>query len=337
MDNAVNHLVAPNITAKQIEAFHAVVLTGSMTAAARYLGRSQSAISRLVLELEEEIGFTLFMRSKMRLVPTRRALVLHEEVRRSFIGMDRIAARAGQLAMTEVSMPIDIAAPPAMASGLIPAVIARLEAQGDSMRIMLRSMNSENVLGAVIDNTVNIGMASLPIEHANARLLWIGEAPCVTVMAQNNPLARHERLSLAQLDDQNLITVANPFRLRGVIDTALQRHNVAVSDQIETNTSLSAIMAARAGLGVALVDPLTAYGIPVSGTTIRPIDMHIPWIWGVITPAHQTLSKDVLRLVDMIEITVRDLLPCFRRHKASDMEKLNELLFSATATSDIVS
>jgi len=42
------------------------------------------------------------------------------------------------------------------------------------------------------------------------------------------------------------------------------------SSEIATNSSLSAAMAARAGLGVALCDPVTVLGVPIDGVSIGP-------------------------------------------------------------------
>ena len=46
---------------RQLEAFAAVMSTGSVTAAGRVLGRSQPAVTRLVQELEAEIGYPLVL------------------------------------------------------------------------------------------------------------------------------------------------------------------------------------------------------------------------------------------------------------------------------------
>src|SRR5947199_229399 len=51
---------------RQLEAFAAVMSTGSVTGAARLLARSQPAITRLVQELEAEVGYALFTRHDRR-------------------------------------------------------------------------------------------------------------------------------------------------------------------------------------------------------------------------------------------------------------------------------
>lgn len=57
---------------RQLEAFAAVMTTGSVTGAARLLERSQPAITRLVQELEAEIGYALFARSGPESLPRSR-------------------------------------------------------------------------------------------------------------------------------------------------------------------------------------------------------------------------------------------------------------------------
>ena len=57
-------------TPRMMEAFNAVMEAGSVSAAARYLGVSQPAVSRLLKQFEEELGFSLFHRAKGKLTPT---------------------------------------------------------------------------------------------------------------------------------------------------------------------------------------------------------------------------------------------------------------------------
>ena len=76
-----------NITFRQIDAFRIVVSMGSVTEAAKVLGISQPAVSRLIADLETEVGFQLFRRSGRVLVPTDEARLLVAEVRQAVSGM----------------------------------------------------------------------------------------------------------------------------------------------------------------------------------------------------------------------------------------------------------
>ena len=74
------------INHRQIEAFRAVFQTGSMTAAGALIGVTQPAISRLIRDLEGEIGWSLFDRSAGKLIPTADAIALFREVQRRYHG-----------------------------------------------------------------------------------------------------------------------------------------------------------------------------------------------------------------------------------------------------------
>ena len=78
-----------NITFRQIDAFRTVVSTGTVTTSAQMLGISQPAVSRLISDLEKEVGFRLFVRSGRNLKPTLEARLLVDEVRRALSGLTR--------------------------------------------------------------------------------------------------------------------------------------------------------------------------------------------------------------------------------------------------------
>ncbi|CAM3148072.1 regulatory helix-turn-helix protein, lysR family [Paracoccus aminovorans] len=55
---------------RQIEAFRAIIESGSVTAAAELLFLTQPSVSRLLADLEAELGFALFARIGRSLTPT---------------------------------------------------------------------------------------------------------------------------------------------------------------------------------------------------------------------------------------------------------------------------
>jgi len=82
------------ITFRQVDAFQTVVSTGTVTEAAVVLGISQPAVSRLISDLETEVGFQLFRRSGRVLAPTDEARLLVQEVRQAVSGMEYIKESA---------------------------------------------------------------------------------------------------------------------------------------------------------------------------------------------------------------------------------------------------
>jgi DNA-binding transcriptional LysR family regulator len=304
----------------QLEAFSAVMTIGSVTGAGRSLGRSQPAVSKAIQDLEGELGYALFDRNGPRVTPTDKAFLLYEEVERSLVGLRTIRQRADEIGREELQ-PIHLVATPALASTIAPAALRLVQSQGLPEHIHLRSASAEQVVHSVLHRTVSLGLTSLPVAHRGLDLHWIGQAPCVAVMRADHALAALDTVTIDSLREQRLITMSNRYRLRQRIDMALgQDKPLAVA--IETNTSFNAIMAAHAGLGVALVEPITALGMPIEGLAVRPLAVNIPFYFGVVTPFGKPVDGMTQALIAAIETAAQDILHGFVKRAASEHDDL---------------
>ncbi len=254
-------------------------------------------VTRMIKDLETAVGFQLFHRNGPRISPTDRGLRFHEEVQRIVAGLRQIGQRAEAI-RTEKIASIDVAATPTMAAGLSgPALMALGEDLPQQVNV--QTMNAEHVIRALRSRTADFGIAANPIDHAGIVRHVVCESRLVGVVAANSPLAEADRpLQLSIFADQRLITVGNAFRIRSTIDQALRAQGIKPPSEFTTNTSLNAVMAARSGLGVALVDPVTAHGVPVEGTRVLPLETRIPYVWGLLSDADRALSRHLSSFVD---------------------------------------
>ncbi|MEK6346729.1 MAG: LysR family transcriptional regulator [Burkholderia sp.] len=305
----------------QLEAFSAVMSAGSITGAGALLGRSQPAVSRQIQELETDLGYVLFDRHGPRVTPTRRAFQLYEEVERSLVGLRAIEARARAIG-ADAAEPVRIAATPALAAALVPAALARVAPDAHAPHYQLRSESAEHIVNEVLMRTADIGVVTLPIAHAGLEVHWIAETPCVAVLADTDPLAAQPRIALRDLAGRRIATVANRHRLRLRIDAALADARIDAGAFVETNASLNAVMTARAGLAVAIVDPATGIGTPVAGTVARPLDVAIPFCFGVVTPSGKAASPAVAAVLAALADATRTLLPATAFHDAAAHDAL---------------
>jgi molybdenum-dependent DNA-binding transcriptional regulator ModE len=79
------------------EVFNAIMLTGSVSAAARLINITQPAVSRTLQHAELQLGFPLFQRAKGRLSPTTEALTLYPHIERLFAQLDEVQRLAANL------------------------------------------------------------------------------------------------------------------------------------------------------------------------------------------------------------------------------------------------
>lgn len=304
---------------RQLEAFAAVMSVGSFTGAARLLSRSQPAITRLVQELEAEIGYALFTRNGPRVTPTSQGFLLFEDAERALNGLREIHHRAAEIARSD-PRPLLLAANSALAVGLLPQALCAVEARCGTAPVQLRTASPEQVMHAVLTGAVQLGASSLPLEHRGLRVHWIGALPCVAVLRHDDPLARFDVVPVAELARRRLVTMSNPFRLRHRLDAVMAQTGRPAgrgAGLIETNSSINAQALVRAGLGVAVLEPLTPHGAPLDGLVARALDVAIPFFFGAVTRQSDTLDATVQTLADALLDAAADL-PGFVQHDVAD-------------------
>lgn len=284
----------PDIRA--IEAFVAVVSCGSMTAAAKMLGISQPAVTRMVRDLEANVGFDLFQRNGPVISTTGRGLQFYEESQRVIANLTQLSHRAQAIRDGRISA-VDIAATPTMASGLVAPILSRL---GDALPdlIHIESTSAERVVSALRQRTADLGLSAFPLEHDRLDCLARFKSSLVSVVQSDGPHDTEEALPLSVFSNTRLATIGNSFRIRNAINRALEKEEVRPVSEIVTNSSLTAVMAARAGLGIAIADPITAFGVSVDGVTIRPLLTPIPYSWGLFMATDNNMHEYYPLLID---------------------------------------
>ncbi|WP_295540171.1 LysR family transcriptional regulator [uncultured Pseudacidovorax sp.] len=307
-----------NLDIRQLEAFAAVMSSGSITGAARLLDRSQPAVTRLIHELEAATGYALFTRHGPRVAPTAEGFQLFEEVQQLLGDWRRLQQRVDEIGRSG-AQPLVLAATSAAALGLVPAALQALEAAEGTGAVRLVSGSPERVMESVLGGAVQLGVSSLPLEHRGLQVLWIGEAPCMAVLPDGDPLAAHDVVPAAALAGRRLVTLSNPFRLRHRIDALLGggapegEGGARGVDVIDTNSSVNAQALVRAGLGIALLDPLTVHGVRMAGVQLRPLDVHIPFFFGAVVPQGRPVTRRVQALADALQRAAAQL-PGFVAH-----------------------
>lgn len=288
------------LDAQQLQAFVAVLSTGSMTGAAKALNKSQSVVTRLIQELERALGFSLLHRNGPRIAPTEQAIAFLGEAELYLGGLRAIGERARHI-RERSAKPMTLAAIPALATSLVPLALAEIEQQNFPGRVTIQSTSAETVVQAVIARTAEIGVASLPLENAGVEVHWIGEVPCVAVVAAGDALAGRDELRPSDFAGRRLIVPANPYRLRPKIDEALASYSVVTGGRIESNATYVSIALARAGLGVAIVEPLTLSGLNPTGVIALPLTFRVPFRWGVISAMGVPLSPNAQTMITALE------------------------------------
>ncbi|MBR0725982.1 LysR family transcriptional regulator [Bradyrhizobium manausense] len=303
------------IDIRLLEAFAAVMSAGSITSAARLLGRSQPVVTRQIQDLEAEVGYALFSRNGPRISPTSKGVLFHAEVERLLMGLKHIRQRADAIGAGALPV-LSLAAIPVLAAGFVPAALAALERELLPSQVHVQALSAENVVQSVLSQSVDFGLASLPVQHPGLDVQWVCEVPCVACLAMDHPLAKKKVVRLKDLGGSRLLTMANPYRLRRRVDEALEREGVAPAGIIDTNSSMTAIAMAKQSLGIAIVEPVLTSSLPVEGVVTRRLDVSIPFLFAALSPTGRELTPTVASLNDALRAAVA-LMPGAKLHSGA--------------------
>jgi DNA-binding transcriptional LysR family regulator len=272
---------------RQIEAFRALLLTGSTVRAARSLHITQPAVSRLVRELQSTLQLQLFERSGNRLIPTSEGLALYREVERSFVGMDRILQAAHELRVRRSGM-LRIAAMPALTNGVLPRFTGGFLAARPSVDLAMFGLLSHTVVDWVVSNQCDLGFTAAPVQHAAVRSKPLPSVPYVAVIPAGHKLARRKALRPSDFLDEPFIALgpSSPSRFR--IDDIFFANAVPLTVRVETPLSEIACALVAAGVGVSICDPFTAAEYSTRGVVTRPLTPAIDFQLAALSSMHRT-------------------------------------------------
>ncbi|MDH3762773.1 MAG: LysR substrate-binding domain-containing protein [Gammaproteobacteria bacterium] len=299
---------------RQIQAFHAIMRSGTVTGAARSLGISQPGVSNLIASLEHQLGFALFERITGRLAPTPEAHRLAQSTETAISGFDRVIEQASAIRELEIGT-LEVAALPELSMQFLPNVISDFLLQKQDINLSFQARSSVKVQELVAGHMIEIGVAEGPIEHDNLASELFSYA-CFFALPASHRLAHKTLITPQDLHGEPLITLgpSHPtyHRLREIFSS----RDCVWNDRCQARLFHSALAFAQRGLGAALVDPFTIDSQPLDDVVIRrfesPVAYDIAVIWAKDRPLSVLGSAFVDRLLRQMQQAQEDFVdPAF--------------------------
>ena len=284
---------------RQVEAFRVAVQLGSATAAADALYITQPAVSRLIADLERQVGFALFERRQRGLFPTRDGRLLYEEVERSFRGMDLIAEAAEAIRRHRLGR-VRVIAMPAYADGFVSRVIGGFLSERPGVVIELESAPKKETVARVLSEQFDLGVATAPIADSGLAQHPIAEQQAVCVCPAEHALSAKRKVRVADLAAQPFIALSlgSPFRaaVEQMFDAAGLRPRIVA----EVRTQRAVCNMVVAGAGIAVIDPTVARDYSPEPLVTLAIEPPQDWTVVALTPQRTTPSQATSALLEAL-------------------------------------
>jgi DNA-binding transcriptional LysR family regulator len=261
-----------NINIRQIEAFRAVLTLGSMSKAATLMGISQPAISRLIADFQQVVGFALFNRKRYSAEPTVDARLLFEKIDKFFIGLEGLTKEILDIQAANTGK-IVISATSSYATGILPFAISVFNKEYENISISLNINSHEEVVNWVASGRADIGFVIQPVAHSSLILhqFLSGVAHCI--LQADHPLAAKRVLKPEDLAQIPFVSFARGTPLRFEIDNLFNHMGIERLLNVEATSHHAVCALVSAGLGVALVNPfapIDGYRDPIVSRSINP-------------------------------------------------------------------
>ena len=271
------------ITHRQLAIFRAIMLHNHLGRAAEATGSSQPTLSRELARLEQLLCFALFDRIAGRLRPTVRALELMQEVERSFIGLDQVARRAVEL-RTVSGARLQVACLPALAHALLPQALVRFHALHPQARVSIVPLESPWLEQALSEQRFDLGLGETTEPPAGVALSPLLEMNEVAVLPVHHALGRKRVLRPADFAGQPFVNLAEGDPYRQAIDAMFAKAGVQRIAVLETASAVAVCALVQQGLGLAIVNPLTAAAMSGPNLLVRPLQADIRFRVSLLLP-----------------------------------------------------
>lgn len=260
---------------KHIEVFHAVMLTGSVSAASRLLHVTQPAVTQALQHAELQLGYALFTRQRRRLIPTREAQALYPQVQALMSQLESVRRMATALGSGE-GQRFRILIVPSLAVKALPDALKIFRAGYRKLPISVRTLHSNDIARAMAlqEGDVGIVYGRLPHPALSDELVATGRLVCATPRGRTAA----DRRATATLQDvlrEPFVCIDERDPLGAVLADQWTRLGLSPRAGITVQTHHIAMVMAEQGFGPAIIDSFTAQASG-GGLHIRALLPEVP-------------------------------------------------------------
>lgn len=233
----------------QLETFLEVARHTSFSRAAEKRFRTQPAISAQIRALEEEVGARLFDRSGGRVALTAAGKVFQRYAEEALESRRAALAAVGEMERIPRGELV-VGANEATCLHILPEVFAEFKKQYASVAVSIHRSERARIMEAIIENSVDFGVVSLPVSDNRLTVVPIHRDELVVIAPPRHPLAKLKAAAMADVVKYPLL-LPKAGRTRDAIENLFHARQLKpnVSMELDSSELLKRFVAADVGVG----------------------------------------------------------------------------------------
>lgn len=288
------------MTLDDLRVFVAVCAAGNLSAVARDLSRSQSAVSQHVKRLERETGLVLLERRPRGVVPTRAGRILHEAATEGIAGLDAALRHLDDL-RRGVGGTVRVATGATTVRHFMAAGVAAFRARHPEAALQFETAgSSRRCLEAVRSHTADLAWVTVGPSLDGVEQRASRELPWMLAVHADDPLAGRASIALDDLAGIRHIELPEHSTSRVHLETQLERHGVRLTSTTSVADWDTALLLAELGLGHAILPALPGWGRGSGNVRLVPIPELPPLTAGWAARRWDALSPLAVEFADTV-------------------------------------
>ena len=237
--------------------FIAVADNASFTSAGRQLHVAQSAISRKIGLLENELGERLFKRVKKKIFITPAGETFLRYARRIFQDLRNATLEISKFTQLEWGH-LRIGAGMMACIYILPPVLEKFKALHPRIELEVATGATDALLSKLRDNALDIGVFTLPIEESGLQVIPLCTEEMVVVVSRKHPTLSNRRwIDAKEIPEHPLIIFSKETHTRGVLEEFFREAGIEPRILMETENIATIKPLIKIDLGISII-PLRA-------------------------------------------------------------------------------
>lgn len=236
------------LVATRTHYFQLVARLGSIRQTSKVLNVAPSSISRVIKQLEDELGTPLFERVRQRLRLTSAGELLLYHVRESFVDLNRAITEINDLSGLRRGA-VTVAAIESAARGILPDALEEFWQRHPEITVDVRVASSQEAANAVGDGSCDLALAFDVRAPRNARQLASVSLPLGLIVPPRSHLAGRTELRAFDIAGERLVLSDPSLSLSMSVEQLFSGSMVEFYRRTRTNSIGLMIDLARRGLG----------------------------------------------------------------------------------------
>lgn len=275
---------------RQLSYFLEVANQGSFSKASQAIHLSQPTLSKMVKNLEEELGVMLLNRSTRHVELTDAGKVVQAHAQTILNAKQNLLSAVADL--TEMRQgQFTLGLPPVIGASFFPRVISKFHQQYPDIDIQLVEEGGKRIEQLLIEGSIDLGVVVLPVDEEQFEVVPIIERHLNLVIPVAHSLSGSERVRLSDLRDESFILFRQEFNLHDRVKEACIREGFEPQVAYESSQWDFIYELVRADQGISLLPETICAKFDASHVhVIREIEPSIHWDLAIIRKKNSYVS-----------------------------------------------